>query len=151
MEPRPYKVRQAMPRSPAPLLPIALAGLLGLLAAVALPAAGEVDRSKLPPEPAGFRLDGDLERGAVVFRKSCALCHGPEGKGDGRIKSEPPPRDLTDPKALKTASDWELYQVIAEGGQVLGLAPKMLPWKDMLDERELQDVSAYVRSLAPRK
>jgi mono/diheme cytochrome c family protein len=140
-----------MPRSLASLLPIALAGLLGLLAAVALPAAGEVDRSKLPPEPAGFRLDGDLERGAVVFRKSCALCHGPEGKGDGRIKSEPPPRDLTDPKALKTATDWELYQVIAEGGQILGLAPKMLPWKDMLDEGELRDVAAYVRSLAPRK
>lgn len=140
-----------MPRSLASLLPIALAGLLGLLAAIALPAAGAVDRSKLPPEPAGFRLDGDVERGAVVFRKSCALCHGPEGKGDGRIKSEPPPRDLTDPKALKTATDWELYQVIAEGGQVLGLAPKMLPWKDMLDERELRDVAAYVRSLAPRK
>ncbi|HLE83561.1 MAG TPA: cytochrome c [Thermoanaerobaculia bacterium] len=140
-----------MPRSLAFLLLIALAGLVALLAAVALPAAGEVDRSKLPPEPAGFRLDGDLERGAVVFRKSCALCHGPEGKGDGRIKSDPPPRDLTDPKALKTATDWELYQVIAEGGQVLGLAPKMLPWKDMLDEQELRDVAAYVRSLAPRK
>jgi mono/diheme cytochrome c family protein len=140
-----------MRRYLASSLPLVLSSLLGLLAAVALPAAEEVDRSKLPPEPAGFRLDGDVERGAVVFRKSCALCHGPEGKGDGRIKSEPPPRDLTDPKALRTASDWELYQVIAEGGQVLGLAPKMLPWKDMLDERELRDVAAYVRSLAPRK
>jgi mono/diheme cytochrome c family protein len=140
-----------MRRYLASSLPLVLSSLLGLLAAVALPAAEEVDRSKLPPEPAGFRLSGDLERGAVVFRKSCALCHGPEGKGDGRIKSEPPPRDLTDPKALRTASDWELYQVIAEGGQVLGLAPKMLPWKDMLDERELRDVAAYVRSLAPRK
>jgi mono/diheme cytochrome c family protein len=140
-----------MRRYLASSLPLVLSSLLGLLAAVALPAAEEVDRSKLPPEPAGFRLDGDVERGAVVFRKSCALCHGPEGKGDGRIKSEPPPRDLTDPKALRTASDWELYQVIAEGGQVLGLAPKMLPWKDMLDEREIRDVAAYVRSLAPRK
>jgi mono/diheme cytochrome c family protein len=137
-----------MNRALATLAALGLAALIGAGASLAAP---EVDRSKLPPEPAGFRLDGDLERGAVVFRKSCALCHGPEGKGDGRIKSEPPPRDLTDPKALKTASDWELYQVIAEGGQVLGLAPKMLPWKDMLDEGELRDVAAYVRSLAPRK
>ena len=140
-----------MPRPLLFLLASAVAGLLGLLASAALPAAPELDRSKLPPEPPGFRLDGDLERGAAVFRKSCALCHGPEGKGDGRIKSDPPPRDLTDPKALRTASDWELYQVIVEGGQVLGLAPKMLPWKDMLDERELRDVAAYVRSLAPRE
>jgi mono/diheme cytochrome c family protein len=140
-----------MPRPLLFLLPAAVAGLLGLLATAALPAAPELDRSKLPPEPAGFRLDGDLERGAAVFKKSCALCHGPAGKGDGRIKSDPPPRDLTDPKALRTASDWELYQVIVEGGQVLGLAPKMLPWKDMLDERGLRDVAAYVRSLAPRE
>lgn len=140
-----------MPRPLLFLLASAVAGLLGLLASAALPAAPELDRSKLQPEPPGFRLDGDLERGAAVFRKSCALCHGPEGKGDGRIKSDPPPRDLTDPKALRTASDWELYQVIVEGGQVLGLAPKMLPWKDMLDERELRDVAAYVRSLAPRE
>ena len=140
-----------MPRPLLFLLPAAVAGLLGLLASAALPAAPELDRSKLQPEPPGFLLDGDLERGAAVFRKSCALCHGPEGKGDGRIKSDPPPRDLTYPKALRTASDWELYQVIVEGGQVLGLAPKMLPWKDMLDERELRDVAAYVRSLAPRE
>lgn len=140
-----------MRRHLASRLPILLAGLLCLLPAAVLPAAAEVDRSKLPPEPVGFRLTGDLERGALVFRKSCALCHGPEGKGNGRIKSDPPPRDLTDPKVLKTATDWELYQVIVEGGQVLGLAPKMLPWKDMLEERELRDVAAYVRSLAPRR
>ena len=111
--------------------------------------AAEVDRSKLPPEPAGFRLNGDVERGAVVFQKSCALCHGPEGEGDGRIKTDPPPRDLTDAAALKTGTDWELFQVIVNGGQILGLTPKMLPWKDTLDEQELLDVATYVRSLAP--
>lgn len=124
----------------------ALAVLLGL--ASSGPVAAEVDRSKLPPEPADFRLDGDVERGAVVFQKSCALCHGPEGKGDGRIKSDPPPRDLTDPAALKTETDWELYQVIVNGGQILGLAPKMLSWKDTLDEQELLDVATYIRSMA---
>lgn len=110
--------------------------------------AQEVDRSELPPEPEGFRLDGDLESGARVFQKSCALCHGPEGTGEGRIKTDPPPRDLTDPDALKTASDWELYQVVLNGGQVLGLSQKMLPWKDTLEEEEILDVATYVRSLS---
>lgn len=127
---------------------LALAALLAALFAGPAGAAQEVDRSRLPPEPEGFLLDGDTERGAVVFRKSCALCHGPEGRGDGRVKSDPPPRDLTDGEALKTGSDWELYQVILNGGQVLGLAPKMLPWKDTLDEQEIVDVATYVRSLA---
>lgn len=135
------------------LRPIALLGLLGLLMLLppATSVAGQepkVDRSELPPEPAGFRLNGDVEHGAAVFEKSCALCHGPEGEGDGRIKSDPPPRDLTNPEALKTASDWELYQVIVHGGQVLGLAPTMLPWKDTLEEQEILDVATYVRSLS---
>lgn len=130
------------------LAPLAVIVLVALAAAGASPAASDVDRSKLPPEPAGFRLNGDLERGAAVFQKSCALCHGPEGKGNGRIKSDPPPRNLTDPKARKTASDWELYQVILNGGQILGLSPKMLPWKDILDDQQARDVATYVKSLA---
>lgn len=112
------------------------------------PAVPQVDRSKIPPEPAGFHLDGDLAHGAKVFQKSCALCHGPEGKGDGRIKMDPPPRDLTKAETLKTGSDWELYQVILNGGQILGLSPRMLPWKDTLDEDEVRDVATYVRSLS---
>lgn len=119
-----------------------------LLSAAGSAIAQEVDRSKLPPEPEGFRLDGDLESGARVFQKSCAVCHGPEGTGEGRIKTDPPPRDLTDPDALKTASDWELYQVVLNGGQVLGLSQKMLPWKDTLEDEEILDVATYVRSLA---
>ncbi|MFP3938877.1 MAG: c-type cytochrome [Thermoanaerobaculia bacterium] len=115
--------------------------------AAAAPAA-EVDRSKLPPEPEGFALEGDPQAGAEVYRKSCGVCHGPEGEGDGRVRSKPPPRDLTDPEALKTSTDWELYQVIKSGGRVLGLAPSMLAWDDMLEEEEIRDVAAYVRSLS---
>lgn len=132
-------------RALPPLAALALAAVLGAGAALA---AAEVDRSMLPPEPAGFHLDGDLEHGAKVFQKSCALCHGPEGKGNGRIKTDPPPRDLTDADALKTASDWELYQVVFEGGRILGLSSKMLPWKDTLDGDEIRDVATYARSLS---
>lgn len=111
-------------------------------------AAQEADRSKLPPEPEGFELRGELKAGAKIYRQSCAVCHGPEGEGDGRIEFSSPPRDLTDREALKTSSDWELYQVIKNGGEVLGLAPTMLPWDDLLEEEEILDVAAYVRSLS---
>ena len=130
------------------LLSLAGIGLAVLVWAGSTLAAPDVDHSKIPPEPEGFHLDGNLEHGAKVFQKSCALCHGPEGKGDGRIKSNPPPRNLTDAAALKTTSDWELYQVILNGGQILGLAPTMLPWKNTLDEDDILDVATYVRSLS---
>ena len=37
---------------------------------------------------------------------------------------------------------------IAEGGTAVGLSPSMAPWAGVLDEQELWDVVAYVRSLA---
>lgn len=38
-------------------------------------------------------LGADAERGAVLFERECAVCHGPNGKGDG------PATPLLDPKA----------------------------------------------------
>ncbi len=124
-----------------------LVSLLALTVAVAM-AAQDLDRSKLPPEPEGFELGGDPEAGKKIYVESCAVCHGPEGEGRGRIKFSTPPRDLTDPDDLKTSSDWELYQVIESGGEVLGLSSAMLPWVDLLEEQEIRDVAAYVRSLS---
>ena len=39
----------------------------------------------------------DLEDGEVVYRRYCAACHGPEGRGDGPAAPAltPPPADLT--------------------------------------------------------
>jgi len=39
----------------------------------------------------------EIERGARVFARSCAACHGREGKGDGpgAADLDPPPRDLS--------------------------------------------------------
>lgn len=121
--------------------------LLVLTVAVAM-AAQNLDRSKLPPEPEGFELGGDPEAGETIYVESCAVCHGPEGKGRGRIKFSTPPRDLTDPDDLKTSSEWELYQVIRSGGEAFGLAPAMLPWEDLLEEQEIRDVASYVASLS---
>ncbi len=120
-------------------------------AATAATAAEDPATAGMPPEPPGFTLGGDPAAGAAVFAKSCVLCHGPAGHGDGRIKSDPPPRDFTHPEGLRTSSDWQLYQVIRNGGAILGMSPRMLPWKDILSDREIRDVAAYVRSLGKAK
>ena len=57
-------------------------------------------RSKGPrPQPLpAAPVSGDAARGQAVFEKSCALCHGPAGKGDGSMAAglDPKPQDLTD-------------------------------------------------------
>jgi mono/diheme cytochrome c family protein len=103
------------------------------------------------PEPPGFHLDGDARRGQAVYARTCVLCHGENGDGRGKLAArlDPKPRDFTAPGLLARRSDWELYLVIRDGGQALGLSSKMVGWSKVLKDPEIRDAAAYVRSLAP--
>ena len=116
--------------------------LAALVAAVAFSA-----RAAAPPEPPGFKLKGDAQRGKPLYAKSCALCHGATGDGRGTLPIKPPPADLR--AVTPKRSDWELYVVIRDGGPVLGLSPRMLGWSKTLSDQEIRDTAAYVRSIAP--
>ena len=122
------------------LYALALAGAAGLSALAA------------PPEPPGFQLNGDAERGSAVYLKSCANCHGRAGDGRGTLAAslKVKPTDFTAPGVLARRSDWELYVVTRDGGKALGLAPVMFGWGKLISDQEIRDVTAYVRSLAPR-
>lgn len=98
--------------------------------------------------PSGWKLAGDVTAGKALFTKHCALCHGETGNGRGLIKYDPPPRDLTDGKLMNPKADWEVYRVVRDGGKPWGLSPAMLAWQSQFNEKQLQDVTAYVRSLA---
>lgn len=119
---------------------------LGLLllagAAMAVPAA--------PPEPPGFRLNGDPVRGRAEYMQRCALCHGETGNGRGKLAASlnPKPVDFTTPGMLAKRSDWELYLVVRDGGPAIGLSSKMLPWGKIMTDQQIRDAAAYVRSLA---
>lgn len=104
----------------------------------------------LPPAPDGFTLGGDAAKGQAVYKQYCAMCHGDMGKGDGVAAAalNPKPKNLSDAAAMSQISDWEVYLVIKEGGAVAGLSPMMISWKAVLNDGQLRDVAAYVRSLA---
>jgi len=103
------------------------------------------------PEPPGFRLGGDAQKGQAVYARTCVLCHGEKGNGSGKLAAglNPKPRDFTAPGLLARRSDWDLYRVVRDGGQAIGLSSKMAGWSKVLKDQELRDVAAYVRSLAP--
>jgi mono/diheme cytochrome c family protein len=83
-----------------------------------------------------------LERGQGTFIRSCAGCHGPDGRG-----SHPPgftvaPRDLTDPLLQARLSDDALRETIHYGkGQ-------MPPFGAALPAEEVSDLIGYVRAIA---
>jgi len=74
------------------------------------------------------------------------------GKGDGpqadalTIK----PRDFTDCARMKAMSDDTLFTAIKEGGEAVHLSKDMPAWKDGMDDDEIHDLIAYVRSLCTK-
>jgi mono/diheme cytochrome c family protein len=116
-------------------------------AAAEAPEAAAGEAVEAPPTPAGFAL-GDAARGRERFLKTCASCHGEDGSGHGRIRTDPPARDLRDAALMDRRSDWEIFLVIRDGGKARGLSPKMLPWGKILSDDQIRDLAAFVRSLS---
>ena len=102
-------------------------------AADALPAA-----VLTPPDPAA------VERGAPLFAQNCVACHGPGGRGDGPLAASlaRPPADLTTGHAVPHSDDDYAYWIEngIEGTDVPAFG-------DELDDGQIADVIAYVRSL----
>ena len=101
------------------------------------------------PAPPEGDLRGDAAAGARLYQQFCSLCHGPGGKGDGpAAPKDPPPADHTDAEYMATLTDADLYQVIAHGGASVGKSALMAPWGGVLNDEQIRDLIAHLRSLS---
>ena len=93
-----------------------------------------------PPNIAN--LNPQEQRGAELFKKNCAFCHGGDGTGKNWIGSflEPHPRDLTAQAFMSDIGRQQLKQRIREG--IPGTA--MPAWKSVLDNTQIQDIIVYI-------
>jgi high-affinity iron transporter len=127
-----------------------LAALVATAVWLATPGDGTAAETavEVPPPPAGFALDGDADAGRELFVKSCAVCHGDTGAGDGKLSQHlrPNPGNLAERVAKR--SDWQVYLTVRDGGTALGLAPTMVGFGERFSEQQIRDVAAYARSLA---
>lgn len=96
---------------------------------------------------------GDPSRGRVIFGINCVVCHGDEGRGDGPTAAslDPQPRNFQDSRIMEKRTDQDLMAVIQKGGPALGKSILMPPWEGILDEAEVRDVIAYIRSLGRKE
>jgi mono/diheme cytochrome c family protein len=87
------------------------------------------------PTPAG--------RGARIFVRTCAGCHGADGRGALRAGLVKPPRDLTNPGFQVQMTNEQLRHSIRIGkGQ-------MPAFGGLMSDDEIADVIAFVRTLVP--
>lgn len=95
-------------------------------------------------------IAGDPAAGEAQYKIFCESCHGPGGNGDGPAAAalDPKPAKHNDGAYMNALSNEHLIKVIAEGGTAVGKSPLMAPWGGVLNEQQVKDVVAYVRSLA---
>ena len=109
------------------------------LAALAAGCAGESDDAK-----------GAVAQGKALFtRNGCAVCHGPDGRGDGQIAAtlQPPSRDFRDPAAYKNGhSKAAIARTIQKG-----MPGTSMPGYGHLSAEEREQIAAYIRSLLKKK
>jgi cytochrome c1 len=93
--------------------------------------------------------EASVIRGKVVFQNYCVLCHGAEGKGDGRAAKlhTPRPFNLT----TSTAPRDYISQVIRKGGEEMGRGKGMPPWGEQLTDEQINDALNFLFSIRANK
>jgi mono/diheme cytochrome c family protein len=89
----------------------------------------------------GGAASQNLVNGKMVYEKNCLACHGPNGKGDGYTKFNPPVADLSSAK-IQTMRNAEVFKTIHDGR----VNTAMGSWKFELTDEEIRDVIAYIKS-----
>ena len=80
---------------------------------------------------------GDARRGKLVYDANCARCHGTTTQRSSAVH-------LANPVLLATATDAFLHWAVERGRP----PTSMVPWKGTLTPEQIDDVVAYVRSMA---
>jgi mono/diheme cytochrome c family protein len=92
----------------------------------------------------------DQAEGKKLYGSYCSTCHGDNGKGDGLASKSLPakPVDHTNGTVMNQLSDKFLFDIISKGGSAVGKSAFMPGWGSQLNEKQIRDVIAYVRSIA---
>ena len=104
-------------------------------------------RPETGPQGGGHRGGGDpVEKAHEMFQTVCAMCHGPNGMGDGQAAASlnPKPRNYTDPAWQASVTDDQIKQTILLGGQGVGKSPLMPGQPQLKDQPEVLDALVQI-------
>lgn len=88
--------------------------------------------------------------GKKLYTTYCSSCHGETGKGDGMAAGSLPvkPADHTSGTVMNQLDDKFLLDIISKGGGAVGKSTFMPSWGSSLNDKQVRDVVAYIRTLA---
>ena len=79
----------------------------------------------------------------------CLKCHGADGKGNTRMGRQSGVKDYTDPKVQAEMKDDKALKIVKEGIVEKG-KKKMDPYADKLNEQEMKELIAHMRSFGTK-
>ena len=88
--------------------------------------------------------------GRSLYTNYCSACHGEKGKGDGVAAKGLPakPADQTNGAIMNQLSDKYLIEMISKGGGAVAKSGFMPAWGSSLNDKQIRDIVAYIRSIA---
>jgi mono/diheme cytochrome c family protein len=93
--------------------------------------------------------DRDATRGRELYARYCTGCHGVDGRGEAKT-FRPNVGNLAVKEYLDQVSDEYLFAAIKQGGVAVGKNAAMPAWDKQLDDGQIWDVVAFVRTLGRR-
>ncbi len=105
---------------------------------------GAVPRSAEPPPPETAAAERSLRDGSRLFQRSCAMCHGSDGRGSGVRETMPAIPDFTAPAWHQRRTDSQLITSILEGK-----GTNMPAFRDKVNRDQARDLVAFLRRFAP--
>ena len=92
-------------------------------------------------------VSGNPEMGKQVYDNNCTICHGADGKGKGTITKiyDMETADHTDTSSMNRMSNEKIRSIISNGSKGAKLMPG---WKDILSDKEIEDIISYIRLLS---
>jgi len=118
---------------------VAAAALIGATGALAMRGLAAAPLSPAPSTP-----------GQALYAMHCAVCHGESGRGDGPSAAgfASKPSNLTDGRRFNQLPDEFFVSIVLSGGPAEGLSPGMPPFQGNLNEGQVRQIVAYLRTLA---
>jgi mono/diheme cytochrome c family protein len=91
----------------------------------------------------------DVSHGKELFLRYCSGCHGVDGRGEAKT-FQPNVGNLAVKELLDQLSDEYLFTAIKKGGAAVGKNAAMPAWQQQLDDSQIWDIVAFVRTFGSR-
>ena len=83
-----------------------------------------------------------------LYEQTCAMCHGPSGKGDGPTAQVLQPKPANLATALKGKDAAYLTKLLKGGGASVGKSPLMPSYEGILNDEQIRSLIKYVQGFA---